>query len=195
MNILRTAKLFAVNFLVTALILSGCVSTPVIYPHTEDHIGILRVTEIMFLKNGKELPEIYRQALRDSGISDDDILLGYIGVGRVYCCGGDNETDNIIMVFVPHDMGVEVGDIVEVKMGKASENNFPGMVNMATKIREKIAGNEPPRIGYAGDRSNRPCRWVPEKPHLWMRILYCDWMEEEGWIEYKWLWKTWMKPQ
>ncbi len=196
MSVSRIIILFAIYSLSSVVLLSGCAGTPVIYPHTSGHAGALRVTEIMGWKSGPELPEIYRQALRESGISDVEIQLGSIGVGRVYCCGSSNETDNIIMVFIPKDVPVELGDIVEVKMGEAPGWQKSGIVNVATKVREKNAGKEIPRWGSAGDRGNRSCRWIPENPNLWARILYCDWMKKEGWVEYQgFLWKTWLKPQ
>ena len=196
MNICRDAVRFTVYSLIVVLILTGCAGTPVIYPHTPGHVGALRVAEIMELKSGKELPKIYFQALKDSGISDTKIQQGTLAAGRVYCCGGSNEIVNIIMVFIPQEVSVEPGDIVEVKMGKAPEQGKLGIVNIATRVREKHEGRELPKWGSSGDRTNQSCRWIPEESYLWHRILYCDWMKEEGWIEYEgFLWDTWMKPQ
>jgi hypothetical protein len=197
MRIFLDEVLFTVYFLTLALILSGCASAPpVIFPHTPDHAGALRVTEIMDLVSGKEFSEEFFQVTKDnSGFSDMNIRQGAMAAGRMYCCGGPNEMTNIAMIFVPQEVSVNLGDIVEVKMGKAPERGKPGIVNIATRVREKHDGKYLPKWGSSDNGASSSCRWIPERPNLWGRILYCDWMKEEGWIEYDGFWETWMKPQ
>lgn len=188
-------RLFYIS--VVACNLSGCASSPLTcYPPTPKQTGVLRVAEIMDLASGNELPESKRQILRSSGIRDIQIQSGSIGLGRVYCCGSDNEIKNILTIFIPGNIAIDKGDIVEVKMGEAPEESKPGYVNTAIRVREKNDGIELPRWGGSGNRTHRTCRWVPDKPTLWNRILYCDWMIKEGWVESKdILWKAWIKPQ
>ena len=38
------------------------------------------------------------------------------------------------------------------------------------------------------------CRWIPEGDHRWTRVLYCDWMKAEGWIQQEGLFDVWIKP-
>jgi hypothetical protein len=197
MSFCRDEVLFAVYSLTLSLILSGCTNAPpVIYPHTPDHDGTIRVTEIMDMASGKELSENYFQTIKDnSDFSDTYIRQGYLAVGRMYCCGGPNETVNVAMVFVPQDVSVKLGDIVEVRMGKAPKRGKPGIVNIATRVREQHDGKELPVWGNSANGASPSCRWIPEKPYLWTRILYCDWMKEEGWIKYDGVWEAWIKPQ
>jgi hypothetical protein len=204
-------KAYSVTCLVAAYslalgtILSGCATAPpVIYPHTAEHTSALRVAEIMELQSGKELQgfkggkefsEMALEALKDSGLTDAEIREGALAVAREYCCGGPAEAQNVVLLFVPQGLPVEPGDIVEVKMGEAPTRGKRGRANIAIKVREKHYGSEMPKWGSSPSRVNRSCRWVPENPDLWNRVLYCDWMEDEGWTEYKGFWNTWMKPE
>lgn len=84
---------------------------------------------------------------------------------------------------VPAGMVIAVGDITEVRMGRQPSGDYPGTVNVATRVREK-----------AND-VGKSCKWMPDSPGLWGRILYCDWMKQEGWIEREGgLYWTWFKP-
>jgi len=116
-----------------------------------------------------------------SGIKDADLRDGRLGAGRVYCCGGPNETINAIWFYVPIGVNIEVGNIVEIKMGRQPSKNEPGAVNTAVRVLYKQI-------------SEGPCHWVPEREGLWMRVLHCDWMEKDGWVEREGIWKTWLKP-
>lgn len=207
-NAMRTCSitlLFAVYSLTLGPILSGCASAPpVIYPHTSDHSGTLRVAEIMELQSGKELlefkagkefSEMVLEALKHSGLSESEIRQGVLAVAREYCCGGPAEARNVVLLFVPQELSVEPGDIVEVRMGKVPARGKRGRANIAGGVREKRDGSQLPTWGSSPSRANRSCRWVPENPDLWNRVLYCDWMKEEGWIEYTGFWNTWMKPE
>lgn len=146
--------------------------------------GSLRVAEVVALATREEIvanDRIY-EALIDQGI--DDIQDGDIAAGRVSCCGGPNEQETAIWVYVPPDIEVAVGDIVEVRSDKVvleGESGKGTKPNTVTRVREK---------SYA---VNKQCRWVPENPSLWTRRLYCDWMEEEGWEEQSGLFDHWIK--
>lgn len=54
--------------------------------------------------------------------------------------------------------------------------------NTVTKIIEKA------------EATNKACRWVPDNPHLWSRVIYCGWMPNEGWIQQSGLYPLWVKP-
>ena len=145
MNIKRKTILLIIYSLSVVSVLISCGGgKPVIYPQISDHAEVLRVTEIMELMSGKELSEGDRQILRDSGVSDTEIQLGSLAVGRDNCCGGSNETTNVILLFVPKEIVVEPGDIIEVKMGKLPEETQLGTVNIASRVREKIGEKEVP---------------------------------------------------
>lgn len=85
---------------------------------------------------------------------------GYLVVGRVYCCGGVQETVSRQYVFSPPSLPVKKDDFVEVRFGHAK----PGEVNMITRV---VDG----------------CAWEPRNPRSWVRIPYCTWMKAAGWVE------------
>jgi len=163
--------------------LSTCASVSKVHPPVSDEAGALRLAEVMALATRQEILTlgVHYDYFLASGIKDSDLRDGSIGAGRVYCCGGPPEQDSAIWFYIPTGVNVEPGNIVEVRMGRQPGKNDRGTVNTVVRIRYK-------------DISQGPCRWVPEKEGLWMRILHCDWMEEEGWIERGGLWKTWLKP-
>ncbi|HJW02235.1 MAG TPA: hypothetical protein VJ548_03060 [Azospira sp.] len=92
--------------------------------------------------------------------TDGNTEAGYLVVGRVYCCGGVQETVSRQYAFSPSSLAVKKGEFVEVRFGHGK----PGEVNMVTRV---VNG----------------CSWVPRDPSLWVRIPYCTWMKDEGWVE------------
>ncbi|MGE5266941.1 MAG: hypothetical protein ACM3L9_06210 [Deltaproteobacteria bacterium] len=92
--------------------------------------------------------------------TDSSIEGGYLVVGRVYCCGGLQETVTRQYAFSPSSLPVKKDEFVEVRFGHGK----PGELNMVTRV------------------VNR-CNWVPRDPRLWVRIPYCTWMKDEGWVE------------
>lgn len=92
--------------------------------------------------------------------TDSSIKGGYLVVGRVYCCGGVQETVSRQYAFSPPSLTVKKDEFVEVHFGHGK----PGEVNMIMRV---VNG----------------CNWVPHDPRLWVRIPYCTWMKDEGWVE------------
>lgn len=127
--------------------------------------------------------EFVVRSLHASGISEADINDGSIAGGRVECCGGLNEQGTGILFYVPKDIKVQVGDVVEIHSGSPGDLSNPsGPVNMLTRIREKQ------------NEFGRQCRWDPPNPEFRGRILYCDWMQAEGWtLEPTGLAQYWIK--
>ena len=88
--------------------------------------------------------------------------------GRVYCCGGKTEKAFVVAFYVPEEMRVQLGDLAEVKSGPGLRHGEIGTpVNTITRKVDKSA-----------------CRWDPPGSGL-QRVLYCDWMEREGWKRYQ----------
>ena len=133
----------------------------------------LRLVEAVGVVPGEQV-KLHHRPLYDvlvaSGMSDGVIREGGVGAGKAYCCWGPNERENAIFFFVPKILTIDVGDIVEVRMGRRPDNSDSGDVNLATVIRQKS--------GIV----NGPCRWDPPREGLWNRVLYCDWMKEERWV-------------
>lgn len=147
--------------------------------------GSLRLAQIThFVPRATVLSaEFVVRSLQASGIGEADIDDGSIAGGRVECCGGPNEQETAPMFYVPKGINVQVGDVVEIHAGSPGDLKKPsGPVNMLTRIREK-------RNDYG-----RGCRWDPPNPELRGRILYCDWMQAEGWtLERGQLVQYWLK--
>jgi hypothetical protein len=178
-----------------AIFCMGCAGTMIVYPPTSDHAGALRVAEVMDVSPGHDLPEPRSRVLYQAGISQDALQAGSIAIGRTYCCGGSNETNNVLAIFVPAEVLVKPGDVLEVRMGREPTGDHTARVNTATRIREEYPPGGASRWG-SEDRNwdDVSCKWIPEKPSHWGRLLYCDWMPEEGWIEYDGFWGAWIKP-
>jgi hypothetical protein len=123
------------------------------------------------------------ETLKLSGIQQSQIKDGIVADGRIFCCGGPNEDDYSLWFYVPEEADVSVGDIVEIKMGALVLKGDPMRAppNTFIKIRSKF------------EDVGEECRWMPDNPRLWARVLYCDWMEEEGWMQQSGLFNVWVK--
>ena len=147
--------------------------------------GSLRLAQVtQFVPRAKVLEaEFVVRSLQASGVSVADIDDESIAGGRVECCGGSNEQDTARFFYVPKSIKVQVGDVVEIRSGCAGDLGNPcGPVNMLTRVREK-----------QNDFGSQ-CRWDPPGPDLRERILYCNWMRQEGWtLEKDGLSKYWVK--
>jgi hypothetical protein len=127
-------------------------------------------------------PEQYQKLLLADGLKPTDMQDGSLAAAIVYCCGGPAEKSDAFLFYVPQRQHVEPGDFVEVEMGRPSDSSGPDSINTLVKVRQ------------TRDASSETCRWDPPKPYLWMRVIYCDWMPGEGWVEQTGLYKTWYKP-
>ena len=85
-------------------------------------------------------------------------------MGRVFSCGGEDtvETAEPAFVYIPPGHQVEFRDVVEFRVGQKRDGNGPAMLNTLVKVRHK-----------KGMESGE-CRWLPNSPELWMRVIYCD---------------------
>jgi hypothetical protein len=146
----------------------------------------VRLAETMrFMKKSELLTEVDRyiyQQLINSGIPESSISDKSVGIGRVYCCGGPNEIDTRIDFYIPTGMDVELGDIVEVVGGPQPTDAKPfPHPNTVVRVRQ-----------HATETGNT-CRWEPNNPLLWQRVLYCDGLEREGWTQQNGQWHFWIK--
>ena len=155
-------------------LLSSCATSPRsrLYPEGAP-AGSLTVAQVT-IRYTRDLILSFPQTSRvllTSGIDESEIRDGSVALGRVNCCGGPTEEGTAIAFYIPETVGTEVGDIVEVKLGRAPEKEGErGEVNRVTRVVQK--GSE--QVG--------PCWWDPPKPYLWGRVLYCDWMRDQGWV-------------
>lgn len=131
--------------------------------------------------------EVIVLSLEASGITKADIQDKSLAMGRVECCGGPNETGTAIFFYIPKGLTVELGDVVEIRSGGDFTHGEVGApVNVVTRVREKSSDNQ------------KQCHWDPpdDLKLLWGRILYCEWMPQEGWIlkKHTFATKYWIKP-
>lgn len=178
-HILET--IFAYIFLVTA---SGCALGPKIYG--EDRLGSHKVAEVVFLGSKEQIvntDNIY-QPLLSAGIDPTNLRNGSVISGRVYCCGGKGtaETENNVIIYVPPSIETKVYDIIEYEVGHGPKAEGLSQLNVALKVR------------HSDGVKQGICRWEPDNPKLWMRVLKCPWMEDEGWSKGGGLYPEWYKP-
>jgi hypothetical protein len=181
---MRTHKFLGmvVSASASLLMLCSCATPSKLYPPIADDHGVSRLGEVMVVATKQEILSlgVHYQNLLASGISEADLRDGSMVEARVYCCGGNIEQSSAPWVYVPPGVEVAVGDIIEIKMGQSPGNQSTGRVNTVIRVRQR-------------GMSSGQCRWVPDNPALWMRVLYCDWMKEEGWVEREGLYNAWLK--
>ncbi len=151
--------------------------------------GSLRVGEVVYIATRKEIlknPLVYDTLTIAAGVPDKDIRDGNIVTIRFFCCGGPDEFARAeLWVYVPEGEKAEMGDIIEVWSGRMMvEGEVPSAPNTMTR-----------RVQQANAPSHH-CRWMPDNPRLWLRVIYCDWMPEEDWIlqERSFGHNVWIKP-
>ena len=107
------------------------------------------------------------EAVKTTGISDADIVDGTVVAVRIFCCGGitkqsSSEVSNSLFLYVPKDVEVGIGDIVEFLVGHVAEGGTPALINSVTRVVQKSGKDE------------GTCWWDPKNDRLWLRVLYCD---------------------
>ena len=173
-----------VGFLIFGLFsASSSAGTTRLYPPTKDEAGTLRLAQVVELATREQILKagFVSQQLLASGLKDSDLKDGSVAVARVNCCHQATEVGSALMFYVPPDVALEIGDIVEVRMGREATKTAPGAVNTAVQVREK---KEAP---------DSQCLWDPPNNLMWGRVLYCKWMPAEGWTLKNGLHKTWLK--
>jgi len=152
-------------------------------------VGALRLAQVMSVGTRSDVvesPDLYK-ILRASGIDDSKIVDGSIAVARIYCCGGltaksSSEVHEARGIYVPRNLHVDAGDIVELRVGRPPANGDYGLLNTVTRVVLKRG------------QDDGTCWWDPRDEHLWLRVLYCTWMPEHGWTKQGGLHPAWFKP-
>lgn len=169
--------------LIVQFMVSGCTYSNLYSFLVPPNAAMLAETMVFLTRSDilhQEEGRTYRELI-NYGIKDKDIGDKSIGLGRIMCCGGPAEQDSV-RFYIPPGMNVELGDIVEISGGDQASSAMPyPRPNTVLRIRQK-----------ASSGSNK-CRWVPEDPRLWGRLLYCDGLEKEGWVQQSGLFKGWIK--
>src|SRR5262249_61205544 len=129
-----------------ALVLTSCAtSVSRFYPY---HVPAdsLRMAEVMGVATRDQITGMGSnyELLLASGIEPSELTDGSVAVARTYCCGGPSWAGGqgqAMLFFVPSGMKIDVGDIVEMRMGRLA-NGERGRVDDFTKIRQKPAGGD-----------------------------------------------------
>ncbi len=168
--------------MIVGALLQSCASVPRIQSDDVPE-GSLRLAQAVYLAPKSAILETksLRDTLVSSGIDRAEIKDGSVILARAYCCNGPNEQITARMVYVPSTLSVEVGDMIELKTGHTPKNGDRGALNTVTRIVQKI------------DDNRESCGWDPPDERLWRRVLYCDWMEDDGWIKGG-ITSVWFKP-
>jgi hypothetical protein len=155
-----------------------------VFPYYEEDTGVLMLAQVLEVATRQAIvgTHAHYDFLLATGIPDADLGDGRLAVVRIYCCGGSFGEAQLVWVYVPPAVTVEAGDVIEVRMGRAPSDNDAGVANAAITVRQK------------SDDTSGPCRWEPDNPKLWMRVLHCDGMEQDGWVKRKGWRKLWFKP-
>ena len=166
-------------------LISGCASKHKLHGTLGGEPGAHKVTEIMALASKEEIRNlsIISDPLVSAGVDLASLKNGSVVAGRIYCCGGEGtpEIVNSVFVYIPQNLNVKEGDILEFVEGQGPEGKGQSQLNVAVKVRHE---------NFSGSGT---CKWVPENPNLWLRVLYCSWMDDEGWIEGGSLTPEWYK--
>ncbi len=167
-TISRAAVLAWLGFLLLA---TSCATVAKIFPATRTPFppGSLVLGEVWQVASRAEIVE-HRldEHLVGLGIPESDIRDGSVAVAGTQCCGGPEMENSVFMFYVPPRTVVEVGDIVEVRVGGEGEPST------AVDIRQRRTS------------SDETCGWIPPDPYnlFWEKVLYCDGIERMGWVQY-----------
>lgn len=155
-------------------------------PRSQKDAGIHRLAQVTRIASRLDVLQMgdHRQLLVDAGIPDEDLGDNRVVSARVYCCGGPNEESEAIWAYVPPSINVGVGDVIEVRMGdsKANHGNL-ALVNVAREVRA------------TQDEVPGKCHWDPPDERMRARNLFCEGIEQEGWVHRGGLYNMWMKPR
>jgi hypothetical protein len=163
--------------------LHGCAGHSRLYPNGAPE-NSLRLVEVLARATAADIQNnrYMREPLAAVGIQGPEARDRSVGAGRVYCCGGKLDEAYLHYFFIPADINVEVGDIVEIRCGSLP-NAGRSSVNTVVRVVQKK------------DDPVTSCRWEP-RDKTYGRILYCDWMPEQGCVKYTGTLfdETWVKP-
>jgi hypothetical protein len=156
-----------------------------LFPYYAEDTGVAVLGEVAYVGTRSEIvaSETHYKYLLSTGIADAEITDGRLAVVRFYCCGGKISEQQEAWAYVPPALTVEQGDLVELRMGRVPRDVNPGVVNTVTVVRQKSV-----------DAAGGPCRWEPDNPALWMRVVYCEGMEQQGWVQRENWRKLWFRP-
>jgi len=148
--------------------------------------GSIQMVQVTHVADRAEIVDspVYSELIA-AGIRDAEIRDGSAAIGRVYCCGGPSgglERESLVFFYVPKNLKVGLLDFVDVRSEPQPSAEAPHpLPNTAVQVREK------------GGDQRKLCRWLPDNPDLWKRVIYCAGMKEEGWVQQSGMVDLWIK--
>jgi hypothetical protein len=120
--------------------------------------------------------------LKSEGVEDAGIVDGSAIVVRMLCCREDLQNTSVITTRNSQGLKVADGDFVEIRLGGTATKDHKAELNDLTRVVQRAG---------ATDGS---CWWDPKREGLWMRVVYCEWMPQQGWVKQEGLMPGWYKP-
>jgi len=157
-----------------------------LFPYYQEDTDVTLVGQVMVVGTREEILNAgtHYRFLLSTGIPDSEITDGSLVAVALYCCNPKIAENLSIWAYVPARLRVEREDLVEVRMGRAPDKNGDrGVVNAVWSLRQKSA-----------DAAGGSCRWTPDDPGLWMRVVHCEGMEAQGWQQRGSQRKLWFLP-
>ena len=166
--------------------LSGCSSSPIKAEPTKAEVpGVLRAAGVVHVSTAndfrqwKTLHDEYAKA----GVAESDMVDGASVVARALCCGADMDNSQPVVLYNQQHLKIEPGDFVEFRIGGLYSDTHKNDLNVITRVLQH------------GEPSDGQCWWEPRNPKLWRRLVYCEWMQKEGWVrDDSWGDPGWYKP-
>ena len=126
MKFKHSSKCSCLIAIVFVALISGCATKLKMHGITGGEPGAHKVTEIMNLFSKEEIRRLsyISDPLASAGVDLASIRDGSVVDGRIYCCGGAGTVDSVF-VYVPQNLNVKEGDILEFVEGlkaKGSRN-------------------------------------------------------------------------
>jgi hypothetical protein len=118
-------------------------------------------------------------AVTAAGVTEASITDGSVVMVRLMCCGPPKSSlVNGYLNPNPQALPLKQGDFVEVRLG----GQAAAQVNAVTRVLQHA------------DQKDGACWWEPRNEDLWRRVVYCEWMQQEGWLQQEGLYMGWYKP-
>jgi hypothetical protein len=156
-----------------ALLIIGALYGCSVSPGKAGDYGALRAAGVVSVASRTDITEhkVLYQQLSAEGVDDAGMVDGLVIAARVLCCRPDLQNSGPVVIYNPLLLKVAPGDLIEFRVGGPSSQTHKDALNVATRVLQQA------------DVSNGACWWEPRNDRLWMRFIYCNWMQKDGWVK------------
>ena len=152
------------------LSLHGCGGS---VPLKASEYGVLRAAGVVVIATAQDFKE--HKVLHDNyaaaGVAEADMVDGASIGARMECCRPDIQNSSPVTLYNEKHLKIEVGDLVEFRVGGLKSTDHKEALNVITRVLQH------------GDPPDATCWWEPRNPSLWRRVVFCEWMQKEGWVK------------